>query len=398
VSFLKDIRVLDLSDEKGEYCSKLLADMGAEVILVEKPGGGANRDLAPFLDDVPHPERSLHFFYFNANKKSITLNLNTMDGVGIFKKLIVKVDIIVEAFSPGKMEALGLGYKTLSTINPGLIMASITGFGQTGPQRDFVYNDLIAQAMGGLLFISGNPFEPPARLPCSMAYLQVSLNAAVGILIALIQRDKDGEGQWIDISTQEAVAMTLEGVPYDYYFNGMIHHRQGGKGGAPRGIFPCKDGYIACNAHRMGWEPLVEWLKDEGMAGDLAEDKWKDPEKRERELEHVNQILQTFFKNHTKEELYHEAQKRRIPFCPVNTPDDLLKDEQLTSRNFFIPVDHPELGGKLIYPGITFRFSETPCGIKKRAPLIGEHNLEVYQECLGMDRREIEALRANGII
>lgn len=398
MSALKDIRVLDLSDQKGEYCSKLLADMGAEVILVEKPGGGANRDLGPFLDDAPHPERSLNFFYFNANKKSITLNLNTIDGVGIFKKLIVNVDIIVEAFPSGRMEDLGLGYKSLSTINPGLIMVSITGFGQTGPHRDFAYNDLIAQAMGGLLFISGNPFEPPAHLPGSMAYLQSSLNAAVGILIALIQQDRDGEGQWIDVSAQEAVAMTLEGVPYDYYFNGMIHSREGGKAGAPRGIFPCKDGHIACNAHRMGWEPLVEWLKDEGMAGDLGEDQWKDPEKRQIDLKHVNRILKAFFQNHTKEELYHEAQKRRIPFCPVNTPEEILEDEQLAARNFFVRVEHPELNKDLTYPGIPLRLSETPCRIRKRAPVIGEHNLEIYGKWLGMTRGDVEVLRENGVI
>lgn len=398
MSALKGIRVLDLSNEKGGYCSKLIADMGAEVILVEKPRGNESRSLGPFLEDIPHPERSLHFFYFNSNKKSITLNIETADGIEIFKNIVPKIDIILEAFPPGKMESLGLGHDRLLNINRGLIMASLTGFGQTGPRKDYAWNDLIAQAMGGLLFISGNPEEPPACLPASISYLQASLNAAVGIMIALIVRDRDGEGQWIDISTQEAVAMTLEGIPYDYYFNGMIHHREGGKAGAPRGIFPCKDGYIACNAHRMGWESLVEWLKAEGMAGDLWEDQWKDPEKRQKELKHVNRILEIFFQNHTKKELYHEAQKRRIPFCPVNTPEDLLKDEQLAFRNFFIPVDHPELGRKLTYPGSPFRFSEIPCGIKKRAPRIGEHNLEVYIGWLGMEFGEIEALGAKGII
>ena len=395
---LEGIRVLDLSHEKGEYCTKLLADMGAEVILVEKPGGSKNRSQGPFLEDIPHPERSLHFFYFNSNKKSITLNIEMTDGIEIFKNLVSKIDIVVEAFPPGKMEVLGLDYDNLRNINKGLIMVSVTGFGQTGLRKDYAWNDLVAQAMGGLLFISGNPEEPPARLPGSIAYFQASLNAAVGIVIALIQRDRDGEGQHIDISAQETIAMTIEGVPYDFFFNGLIHSRQRGKAGAPRGIFPCKDGYIACNAHRMGWEPLVEWLKDEGMAGDLGEDQWKDPEKRQIDLKHVNRILKAFFQNHTKEELYHEAQKRRIPFCPVNTPEEILEDEQLAARNFFVRVEHPELNKDLTYPGIPLRLSETPCRIRKRAPVIGEHNLEIYEKWLGMTRGDLEVLRENGVI
>jgi benzylsuccinate CoA-transferase BbsE subunit len=398
MSALKGIRVLDLSGEKGEYCTKLLADMGAEVILLEKPGGNENRSLEPYLDDIPHPERSLHFFYFNNNKKSITLNIEDTDGIEIFKNIVPKIDIILEAFPSGKMKNLGLGYDRLLNINKGLIMASLTGFGQTGPRKEYAWNDLIAQAMGGLLFISGNPEEPPACLPGSISYLQVSLNAVVGMMIALIVRDREGEGQHVDISAQEAMAMTIEGVPYDFYFNSHIHTRQGGKAGAPRGIFRCKDGYIACNAHRIGWEALVDWLKTEGMAKDLVEDRWKNPKIREQGVEHVNHILKAFFQNYTKEELYHEAQKRRIPFCPVNTPEEINRDEQLGARNFFIRVEHPELSKDLIHPGTPLRLSNTPCKISKRAPLVGENNSEIYGEWLGMTRRDLEALKGNGVI
>jgi crotonobetainyl-CoA:carnitine CoA-transferase CaiB-like acyl-CoA transferase len=231
-----------------------------------------------------------------------------------------------------------------------------------------------------------------------MAYLQASLNAAVGIMITLMDRDREGEGQHIDISAQEAMAMTIEGVPYDFYFNGLVHPRQRGKAGAPRGIFPCKDGFIACNAHRIGWEALVDWLNTEGMAENLVEAQWKDPKKREKELDHINQILTAFFRKHTKEELYHEAQKRRIPFCPVNTPEEVLKDVQLATRGFFIQVEHPELDRPLIYPGIPIRLSETPGGIKKRAPLLGENNLEIYQKELGLTLKDLEVLKGNGVI
>jgi benzylsuccinate CoA-transferase BbsE subunit len=395
---LEDLKVLDISGEKGEYCSKLFADMGAEVILVEKPEGNETRCREPFIEHVIHPEKSLHFLYFNTNKKSITLDLETIEGREIFRKLVKKVDVLIESFPPGKMEAMGLNYENLRILNPGLILSSITGFGQTGPHRDMAYSDLVIQAMGGILFISGNPDEPPASLPCSAAYLQASLNSAVGILIALFQRDYDGTGQHVDISAQECVAMTLEAVPYEYYFNSQIHHREGGKAGFPRGIFPCKDGHIAVNAPRAGWEALVAWLEEEGVADDLGQEQWQNPKYRKENLDHLNQVLLDFFRNRTKEELYHEAQKRRIPFCPVNTPEDVIKDAQLTARDYFVSVEHPELGKSLTYPGIPYHFSETPCSMSRRAPFLGEHNSEIYEEYLGMTRDEINVLKAKGSI
>jgi len=243
---LSGLRVLDLADEKAAFCSKLLADMGAEVIKVEKPGGDASRWVGPFWRNMPHPERSLSLWYNNTNKLGITLNLESEEGQEIFHRLSNRSDVIVETFPPGYLAGLGLGYEALSKTNPGLIMASVTGFGQGGPYKEYRFCDIVASALGGQMYVCGAPETPPLKPYGQQAYYIASLFAAIGIFLALHKRKHSGQGQRIDISLQEAVAATLEHVMIRYFYEGVVPKRQGSfHWNGSFCLLPCKDGYIA---------------------------------------------------------------------------------------------------------------------------------------------------------
>ena len=283
-------RILDLADEKGMLCSKLLADLGEDVIKIEKPGGDSSRNIAPFLNDVPHPNRSLSFWYYNTSKRGITLNLETSPGRELCQRLVARADVLVETYPPGYLEKLGLGYSTLCETNPELVMASITNFGQFGPYRDYKSSDIIALALGGAMSVCGDIATSPLKPFGNQAYHTASLFAAIGILLALWNRHSSGKGQHIDISLQECVAATLDHVLVRYFHEQVVAQRQGSLhwSGAFR-IFPAKDGYILLSLFQQ-WETLIEWLDSEGMAEDLKEAKWQDPERRRRGLDHVVEV------------------------------------------------------------------------------------------------------------
>lgn len=419
---LGDIRVLDLADEKGLYCTKLLADLGADVIKIEKPGGDPARFIGPFYHDEPDPQNSLYWFQFNTNKRSITLNVETADGREILKKLIEKADVMVETFPPGHLDGMELGYPVLRGMNPGLILASITPFGQTGPYRGFKASDIVGQAMGGVMYLAGFPEDPPNRLYGSQAYHMASVQAACGILTALYVREIAGEGQHVDVSMQEAVAIAQESAMQTYDLRGEIRQRTGVSGLAPAhpamGTFECKDGYVNIFMLTGQWSELLDWMESEGMAGDLRErhqgviDKLNDllfifglamdQEAYARFLKEeyppVDERLRAFLRSHTKQELYDGAQKRRLQVSMVSTIEDLLENPQLEALGYFVHVEHPELGATLKYPGAPYQLSETPWRVQKRAPLIGEHNLEIYEKELGFSREELILLKQGGVI
>ncbi|MFC1907233.1 CaiB/BaiF CoA transferase family protein, partial [Chloroflexota bacterium] len=215
-------RILDLADEKASFCSKLLADMGAEVFKIERPGGDASRTVGPFWENRPHPEKSLSFWYHNTGKQGITLDLDSEEGQQIFRRLAQNVDAVVESFPPGYLDKLGVGYQALSELNPGLIMASVTGFGQDGPYREYRTCDIVASAMGGQMSVCGTPDTPPIKPYGQQPYYLAALFAATGILLALRQRRQSGQGQHIDISLQEAVAATLDHVMIRYFYDGIV--------------------------------------------------------------------------------------------------------------------------------------------------------------------------------
>ncbi len=395
---LSHIKILDLTDEKASFCSRLLADMGALVIKVEKPGGDPSRMRGPFLEDRPDPEKSLSFFYSNTNKLGITLNLKCDAGRKIFAGLVKRTDVVIESFPPGHLDKIGLGFDSLSRINPGMIMASITGFGQTGPRKDFKTSDLVASAFGGQMYVSGSPAMPPVRIFGEQSYYTASLFAAVGILLALRKRSWDGKGEHIDISLQEAVVSTLEHVMIRYFNEAVIARREGSRHWNNLFcVLRCKDGFIHLTPFQY-WDTLLELMESEGMAQDLGEERWKDEGYRIEHRDHVLQVMEEWTKTHTAVELFQLGQVMRFPWAPVHTLDDVLASSQLEERGFFTDSAGPEISEKLRYPGQPYKFSAPLPRRKRRPPLIGEDNERVYKEELGFDGDDLKRLSSEGVI
>jgi crotonobetainyl-CoA:carnitine CoA-transferase CaiB-like acyl-CoA transferase len=385
-------RGLDLADEKAAFCSKLLADLGARVIKVERPGGDPSRWAGPFPGGTPHPEKSFSFLYNNTNKLGITLNLEHPEGRELFLRLIKKTDVLVESFSPGHLRRLGLGFESLSKANPGLVMASVTGFGQTGPRKDFKTCDLVASAFGGQMSVTGAPEGPPLKTFGDQSYLTGSLFAAVGILLALQKRRKTGTGEYIDISLQETAVSTLDHVITRYFHDQVISRRVGSRHWNEFfWILRCKDGYIHMTPFEQ-WETLIEWMDSEGMARDLPDEKYKDEQYRIQNADHIYEVLEAWTKRHRVNELFELGQLMRFPWAPVSSIQDVLASPQLKAREFFKNI------GDVRYPGLPYRFSGERSGPGKRAPRIGEHNRKIYGEELGLDEKDLTALSSRGII
>jgi crotonobetainyl-CoA:carnitine CoA-transferase CaiB-like acyl-CoA transferase len=413
---LQPYRVLDLTHVIGWTCGKLLADLGADVIKIEPPAGAPDRRLGPFYRDIPHLERSLPWFAAHTNKRGITLNLDSPDGQALWLALVGDADFVLESFPPGFMNQRGVGFQQVSARNPRLVWTSITPFGQTGPYALYRASDLIGMAMGGLMSLCGDVDRPPVRPRSSQAYLQAGLQAAVATLLAHHYRVRCGEGQFIDVSMQHAVSWTILPTRQYWDLNQLIIER----GGTSRAfgdqlrriIFPCRDGHVAVMGvmNSREWGPMVEWMCGEGMAEDLTEDSWAilaehagaDPLSQaaltDKELAHVYDVLGRFFLHHTKADLTEAAQRRRIILFPVHTARDLLEHPQLLARSFFQPLEHPELEETLCYPGAPYRLTRTPWQLRRRAPLIGEHNEAIYAGELGLSRAELGALMAAGVI
>jgi len=408
---LTELQVLDLANEKASFCSKLLANLGAEVIKVEPPGGDRSRWIGPFWKNIPHSERGLPFWYNNTNKLGITLNLETREGREIFCQLASKADVIIETFPPGYLGKNGLDYESLSKLNPRLILASVTGFGQTGPYRQYKSCDIIASATGGQMHVCGAPDTPPLKPYGEQSYYVASLFTAIGILIALRERNHSGRGQHIDVSLQEAIAATLEHVLVRYFSNNTVSQRQGSF--HPDNSFyllPCKDGYILLMMDR-DWDILVDWLDSEGMASDLKEERWQEEEYRRQHWSHIVDVLTRWTKTHTRGELFELGQLMHLPWAPVASLEEMVNSPQLLARNFFVSVKHPELPGAGLkphtykYPGFPYRFFAHRAQNDKKsqwnirqAPLLGEHNTQVYQGKLGLSIADLKRLSANNVI
>jgi crotonobetainyl-CoA:carnitine CoA-transferase CaiB-like acyl-CoA transferase len=395
---LSGMRVLDLSDEKGSFCSKLLADMGADVIKIEEPGGNSSRMIGPFRGGTPHPERSLSFAYANTNKRGITLNLENSEGKELFVRLIKRADILVESYPPGYLDTIALGFDVLGGINSRLIMASITGFGQTGPRRDLKSCDLVASALGGQVYVSGSPSSPPLKPYGEQSHLTGSLFAALGILLALRRRRRDGTGGHIDISLQESVVSTLEHVMVRYFHEDIISKRQGNRHWNDFFcILECKDGFIHLTPFQY-WETLIEWLEREGMAKDLLEEKWGDPVYRLDHADYILAVLEEWTKTHTQEELFELGQLMRFPWAPVYSPEEVLSSPQLKARGYFHDIRELESGPVLKYGGLPFKSSEKFSVPFKKAPMIGEDNRKVYGKELGLSEEDMAAFSSRRVI
>jgi len=395
---LLTFRVLDLVDEKACFCSKLLADMGAGVIKVEKPGGDASRQIGPFLGKQKHPEKSLSFWYNNTGKLGITLNLENETGRGLFLRLVRKADVIVESFPPGYLAKIGLGYEKLGEYNPGLILASVTGFGQEGPYKLHKSCDIVAAASGGQMYVNGDSGSSPLALYGQQTYYTASLFAAIGILLALRERRQSGRGQHLDISLQEAAAATLEHVMVRYFYEKIVPGRRGNlHWNNSAGLLPCRDGYIFITFDRE-WETLVELLDSEGMARDLSEERWRQASYRRQHVDHIIETLSAWTKTHSTDELFQLGQLMRFPWAPVSSVAEMFRSPQLSARDFFVEVEHPEVGNSYAYPGTPCRLSNASWKIRKRAPLIGEHNTQVYRQELGISDEELRRFSASNVI
>lgn len=396
---LSGYRVLDLADAKGIYGTRMLADMGADVIKVEPPDGHPARKIPPFAEDTPGPDRSLYWLYRNLNKRGITLNIESKHGGEIFKRLIKTADVLVETFKPGYMEELGLDYEVLREINPGLIMASITDFGQTGPYSQYKGSDIVDFAMSGAMIINGLPEFPPVLIPGTAARDCGAIYAMGGVMLALFSRGATGQGQYVETSVQEAAI----GALYPWSINGYSYKIAGGTaigvGMRPRTggflVVPCKDGYanfimvsprnIQAVYDTLGNPPeLVEYGTE--IIGVLPR------------LGEFLPKLFTYTMQMTMEELCGRGQEEfGLPACPVYTPAEYMEDKHVKARGFFEEVEHPETG-KGMYAGMPFKMTETPPSFRRPAPRLGEHNEEVYCEELDFSREELGVLRMSGII
>ncbi|MFC1966969.1 CaiB/BaiF CoA transferase family protein, partial [Chloroflexota bacterium] len=390
---LSPYRVLDLTDEKGLLCGKMLGDLGADVIKVERPSGDPARNIGPFYHDKPDPEKSLFWFAFNTSKRGITLDIETPDGHDIFKKLVKSTDFVIESFPPGYMDKLGLGYSALEKINPGIIMISITPFGQTGPYKDYKTSDIVAWAMGGQMYSWGDLDRPPIRISHhSHAYLHAAGEAAVGAMMALYYRKMTGEGQQVDVSIQESVTQVAYLVTASWDMMKVIMRQIGqAKAIAARmtRIWPCKDGNVVCFYHGDSMAkrrnlPIVNWMESEGMADNFIKefnwDAYDTTTATQDVVDRLEDPTRKFFMSHTKAELFEGALKHRAMLYPVSTSKDILENTQLAARGFWVDVEHPELGTTITYPGAFAHSSEAPPKISRRAPLIGEHNQEIFNE------------------
>ncbi|NQT72382.1 MAG: CoA transferase [Chloroflexi bacterium] len=400
VGSLTGYRVLDLTDSKGAYCAKQLADLGADVIKIESPNGDPGRGIPPFLNDTPHPEKSLYFLHRNTNKRGITLNLGTEQGRTIFHTLIKKADVLVHNSPPDYMSGLGLSYEELKKINSEIIMASISEFGYKGPYKNWKGSNLVDFALSGTLITSGFPGKPPCVAPGSPAHDAASVHASISIIAALFMRGTTGEGQHIETSVHETSRMGLYPwvVPvYSYNTNpdGPPPMPETRMGASIYPVYPCKDGFIRVIALTpRQWDALVKVL---GNPEILQLPEWRDFIYRIGNAADLYPLVVEYTRESTMTELFEAGSREGVPIAPVYKIDDFYNSPQTKARQSFVEVDHP-IAGKGEYPAPPYRYSETSASIRCPAPCLGEHNEEIYSQELGYSKDELVALRAAGVL
>lgn len=392
---LDDLLVLDLSQGiAGPFCARLLADYGADVIKIEQPGGECGRRMPPFFHDDPHPEKSLFFLLLNLNKRGVTLDLEQPQGAEIFRRLARSADVIVESFPPGYLASLGLDHATLEKDNPGLVMTSITPFGQTGPYRRYKGNEIVAYATSGIMAIGGTADREPLQHGGFPAQYETAMNGMLATNVALLARDLTGLGQQVDLSMQEAVTSSLViNQPY-YSFAGGVQGRRRPEGSAFGQIMPCQDGFFVTQEAGGGtWDEIADFFGRE----ELKDERFADPVQRIVNGHELDAIILDAAKERTMAEMFKTASEQyRMPFGIVQTPEDLAKCPQLEAREFYQEVEHPVIG-KIRVPFRLWNMSASAATCRRPAPLLGQHNLEVFTK-FGCSGAEIGTLRERGII
>jgi crotonobetainyl-CoA:carnitine CoA-transferase CaiB-like acyl-CoA transferase len=400
---LDGLRIVEFCDEAGSYCGRLLADLGAEVIKVEPPGGGRERHTPPFYRDADNPDTSIAFWVHNTSKKSVTLDLDTEEGQRLARELIFASDAVIEDFPVGYLSERGLGYADFEGKHLSLVYTSITGFGQEGPHAGYAYSDIVGQAMGGIMTLAGDPEDQPNTIYGNQSNVSASLHAAVGTLVAVLEAEAHGAGQRVDVSAQDATSMSMETAMMTWDLQKRNRVRLGDRGLLPvripaSGIYETADGYcmlFVTAPAGADFPDLVDWMDEQGMAGDLKDEPYAsltanlnmrmltqvmvDPESARDvlpQLEHIHAQVAAFCKSLSSRELYEEGQRRLLLIGICSTPKDLAENTQLRARDWFTKLEFEFLDGTLEFPGPPYRLSESPAEIR-RPPRLGEHNDQI---------------------
>lgn len=397
---LEGVKVLDLTQfEAGPSCTLMLAWMGADVIKVEEPTRG---DQGRRLGGDRATQDSWYFILLNANKRSITLNLKDPAGLEIFKQMLPHFDIMVENFGPGTIENLGLGYEVVKAINPSIIYASIKGFGSFGPYSEYKSFDMIAQAMAGAYSLTGMPDGPPLKPAPTVGDTGTGLHTAIGILSAYIQRLKSGKGQRVELSMQESVVNLLRPSFRGHYTEHAPLPRIGFGGGYRdlTHLFPCKPGgpndYIFVRGTGIServWNALLHIMGREDLIGD---ERYRTPQARGERIEEVNELFAAYCREHTKHEVLAAVGPLGIPTGAVQDTMEVMHDSHMRERGMLVDVEHPE-AGSFTMPGCPVRLEDSPVEVRA-APLLGEHNSEVYQDILGYGPDDLQRLKDSGLV
>ncbi len=398
MSALSGMKVLDLSQfEAGPSCTELLAWLGADVIKVENPeGGDQGRRMVP---DVPGLD-AYYFLLLNANKRSITLNLKHERGRALFRRILPSFDVLIENFTLGTMESLGLGYERLREIHPQLIYACIRGFGNSGPYAGYKSFDMIAQATGGAMSVNGELGSTPLKCGITVGDTGTGIHCAAGILAAYIHRLKTGEGQMVEVSMQDAVVNFLRTAMLGHYITGLASIRSGNRIPvlSPSDLYSCSPGgpndyvYIMVNSTEM-WHALLNAIGRADLAADPAQ---ADRNWRNQHFEELHDLVERWTSERDKHTVMRILGEAGVPCGAVLDTSDILSDQHLLHRQMIVEIEHPARG-RLRMPGNPVKLSRSPAEVRP-APLLGEHNAEVYRELLGLGPSDLERLREEGVI
>jgi benzylsuccinate CoA-transferase BbsE subunit len=384
---LEPMTVLELAtDVGGEMLGKLLAEMGADVVKIEPPAGSPTRAIGPFAQGRTGVDQSLTFWYYNTNKRSAVVDYRTTDGSAALTRLALGADVLISTLARHELAAFGIDFESLRAEAPSLVIVSLTPFGLTGPWADRSSSDLVALALGNPLNSCGYDDHaiPPIRPGGDQAYQSTASFALMGLMLALIERQRTGRGQLVDVGTHDCLAVNAElSNPYWFYPRALVH-RQTCRHAQPTptqpALFRCGDDrwvyFVIFATDQKQWEVLLEWIDTKGVAVDLHDPAFADPTHRQANFPHIQEVVEVFFLLQTAQEAYHGGQARGLPIGPVNSPDDLFEDEHLRARGFFVEVAHDD-GPAALYPGAPFRFSQYGAAPLARAPRLGEHTAEV---------------------
>jgi formyl-CoA transferase len=394
---LDGIRVLDLSQyEAGPSCAETLAWLGAEVIKIEPPGGEPSRRGLSERPDID----SVFFCLLNANKKAVTLNLKSERGRKMFAELVKGADVVLENLGPGSMERLGFGYDSLARLNPRIISASVKGFGSTGPYASYKSFEMIAQAMGGVMSLTGTADSPPLRTEAGLGDTGAGLHTAIGILAAIVQRQVTGVGQRVEVAQQDVVVNMTRIHFRDYYLgvHPILRHGNRSPGAAPSNLYRCRpfgpnDYVFIHTANTDMWKALARVIGQPELADDP---RFADRGGRVSRGKELDELVEEWTGKRTKHEVMELLGAAGVPCGAVLDSDEVMSNEHLRGRGMIVEVDHPTRG-RMAMPGSPIRMSDSPTEVTP-APLLGEHNAEIYGKLLGYDETELATLKRDGVI